>query len=57
MLSPSFGLGVDNLLEVNIVTPDGKLQTVNECSNPDLFWAVRSHPIGGRYSQFTKFVV
>ena len=40
-LSPSFGLGVDNLLEMDIITPDGKLRTISECSNPDLFWAVR----------------
>ncbi|KAI0045108.1 FAD-binding domain-containing protein [Auriscalpium vulgare] len=41
VLSPTYGLGVDNLLEVEIVTPDGNLQTVNECTNPDLFWAIR----------------
>ncbi|KZP02071.1 FAD-binding domain-containing protein [Athelia psychrophila] len=37
ILSPSYGLGVDNLLQAEIVTPDGKLQTVSECSNPDPF--------------------
>lgn len=40
VLSPSYGLGVDNLLEAEIVTADGKLQTISECSNPDLFWYV-----------------
>lgn len=40
LLTPSFGLGVDNLLEMDIVTPDAKLQTISECSNPELFWAV-----------------
>lgn len=39
-LSPYYGLGVDNLLEMDIVMPDGTLQTVSECSNSDLFWAV-----------------
>lgn len=36
-------MGVDNVLEVDIVTPDGQLQTISECSNPDLFWAVRHY--------------
>lgn len=26
---------------MDIVTADGQLQTINECSNPDLFFAVR----------------
>jgi hypothetical protein len=50
-LSPSFGLGVDNLLEMDIVTPDGKLRTISECSNPELFWAVRhEHSLQLRFS-------
>ena len=40
-LSPSFGLGADNVLEMNLVTPDAKLRIISECSNPELFWAVR----------------
>jgi FAD/FMN-containing dehydrogenase len=39
---------VDNVVEVEIVTPDGKFQKVSECNNPDLFWAVR----GGGGSTF-----
>lgn len=35
------GLGVDQWLEVKIVTPDGKLRVANEVTNPDLFWAIR----------------
>ncbi|KZP23529.1 FAD-binding domain-containing protein [Athelia psychrophila] len=46
VLSPSYGLGVDNLLQAEIVTPDGELQTVSECSNPDLFWAIRGGGAG-----------
>ncbi|KZP23499.1 FAD-binding domain-containing protein [Athelia psychrophila] len=46
VLSPSYGLGVDNLLQAEIVTPDGNLQTVSECSNPDLFWAIRGGGAG-----------
>ncbi|KAF2170325.1 hypothetical protein M409DRAFT_35904 [Zasmidium cellare ATCC 36951] len=40
-LTPKLGLGVDNLLEMDIVTIDGKLRTISECAEPDLFWAVR----------------
>ncbi|KAJ7717137.1 FAD-binding domain-containing protein [Mycena metata] len=41
VLSPSFGLGVDRVLEIKIVTPDGMLRTANACQNTDLFWALR----------------
>ncbi|KAJ7196212.1 FAD-binding domain-containing protein [Mycena pura] len=41
VLSPSFGLGVDRVLEIKIVTPDGNLRTANACQNTDLFWALR----------------
>ncbi|TPX55076.1 hypothetical protein PhCBS80983_g05623 [Powellomyces hirtus] len=47
-LSPSFGLAVDNFLEVQIVTADGKLRTVNQYQEPDLFWALRGGG-GGTY--------
>ncbi|KIM28702.1 hypothetical protein M408DRAFT_131454 [Serendipita vermifera MAFF 305830] len=40
-LSPQYGLGVDNVLQFEIVTPDGKLRTVNQFQNKDLFWALR----------------
>lgn len=38
VLSPSYGLGVDNLLEAHVVTADGQMRVVSECSNADLFW-------------------
>ncbi|XP_055328818.1 uncharacterized protein LOC129581643 [Paramacrobiotus metropolitanus] len=41
ILSPSFGLAVDNALEFQIVTIDGVLLTANACQNKDLFWALR----------------
>lgn len=41
LLSPSYGLGVDNVLEIELVTPDGQILTVNEDRHPDLFWALR----------------
>ncbi|KAJ7859181.1 FAD-binding domain-containing protein [Mycena olivaceomarginata] len=41
VLSPTLGLGVDRVLEIKIVTPDGQLRTANTCQNTDLFWALR----------------
>jgi hypothetical protein len=41
VLSSKYGLAADAALQMTIVTPDGKLRIVNECSEPDLFWAVR----------------
>jgi ribonuclease T2 len=35
------GYGVDNVLEVEIVTADGKLITANATHNADLLWALR----------------
>lgn len=52
-MTPSYGMGVDNLLEMDIVTADGKLQTISECSNPDLFFAVRGGG-GGTFGVTTR---
>jgi hypothetical protein len=41
VLSLKYGLAADAVLQLTIVTPDGKLRMVNECSEPDLFWALR----------------
>jgi hypothetical protein len=35
------GLGVDNLIEVSLVTASGDLITANNATNPDLFYALR----------------
>jgi FAD/FMN-containing dehydrogenase len=40
-LSNIFGLGSDQIYEVEMVTPTGEILTANECQNIDLFWAVR----------------
>lgn len=47
-LSSLFGLGADQVLEMEIVTADGKYRVVNTRSSPDLFWAIR----GGGPSTF-----
>ncbi|KAI0803621.1 hypothetical protein GGR55DRAFT_682537 [Xylaria sp. FL0064] len=48
ILAPRYGLGADNVLEVEVVTPMGDIVTANECQNEDLFWAMR----GGGGSTF-----
>ena len=40
-LSRRFGWTVDNLLEVEIVTADGRVRRASRDETPDLFWAVR----------------
>lgn len=40
-VSAYYGLGADQVLEMELVTADGMLRTVNETSDADLFWALR----------------
>ena len=40
-LSGQYGLAADNVLEMEVVTPSGDIQTLNQRSNPDLFFAFR----------------
>lgn len=40
-ISPVFGLGADQVLEIEMVTPNGEAITANECQHQDLFWAMR----------------
>ncbi|KAI0743048.1 FAD-binding domain-containing protein [Daedaleopsis nitida] len=40
-LSPSYGLGVDNVLEISVVTSSGAHLTTNAHRHADLFWALR----------------
>jgi FAD/FMN-containing dehydrogenase len=47
------GLTVDNLLAVDLVTPDGELRHVTEQSDPDLFWGLRGG--GGNFGIATRF--
>ena len=52
-LSRKFGLACDNLISVDLVTPDGKLRHVSAQDNPDLFWAIRGG--GGNFGVATSF--
>jgi len=40
-LSSTYGLAVDQVLEIEVVTPAGKILTVNEGQHSELFWAIR----------------
>ncbi len=51
--SRKFGLAIDNLLSVDIVTADGMLRRADETRNQDLFWAVRGG--GGNFGVVTSF--
>ncbi|KAF1984467.1 hypothetical protein K402DRAFT_422971 [Aulographum hederae CBS 113979] len=46
--APDYGMQVDQVVEMEVVTADGKFQKVSESKNPDLFWALR----GGGGSTF-----
>jgi FAD/FMN-containing dehydrogenase len=48
-----YGLSLDNLLSVDIVTADGKLKVASADEHPDLFWAVRG--AGSNFGVVTSF--
>ena len=52
-LARKHGLTIDSLVEVDLVTADGRLVTVSEAADPDLFWAVRGG--GGNFGIATRF--
>ncbi|KAI1326032.1 FAD-binding domain-containing protein [Xylariaceae sp. FL0255] len=53
-LGPSYGLMVDQAIEFDVVTADGRLRMINECTDTDLFWAMRSGG-GGNYAVLLRY--
>jgi FAD/FMN-containing dehydrogenase len=52
-LRRKYGLSIDNLLSVDIVTADGVLRRASTTENEDLFWAVRG--AGSNFGVVTSF--
>ncbi len=52
-LARRFGLALDNVRGVDIVTADGQLRHASAEENPDLFWGVRGG--GGNFGVVTSF--
>lgn len=48
-----YGMTIDSLLSVDIVTADGAMRHASATENPDLFWAVRGG--GGNFGIVTSF--
>jgi FAD/FMN-containing dehydrogenase len=54
--SKRFGTAAAGLLEAEIVTADGRVRVVNECMEPDLFWALKGGG-GGTYGVVTRLTL
>ena len=52
-LMRKYGLSIDNLLSVDLVTAEGELMTASEDVNADLFWGIRGG--GGNFGIVTEF--
>jgi FAD/FMN-containing dehydrogenase len=52
-ITRKFGLTIDSLLSVDVVTADGELVRASAADHPDLFWALRGG--GGNFGVVTAF--
>lgn len=52
-LMRQYGLTIDQLLSVDLITADGRFVTASEKENPDLFWGVRG--AGANFGVITDF--
>jgi FAD/FMN-containing dehydrogenase len=54
--SKNFGTAAASLLEAEIVTADGAVRIANDCTNPDLFWALKGGG-GGSFGVITRLTL
>jgi FAD/FMN-containing dehydrogenase len=54
VLSRRYGVTADSVVEIELVTADGRLRRVNDREEPDLFWALRGAG-GGNFGIVTAF--
>jgi FAD/FMN-containing dehydrogenase len=54
--SKRWGTAAGGLLEAEVVTADGQVLTVNACSHPDLFWALKGGG-GGSWGVVTRLTL
>ncbi|MCJ8290032.1 MAG: FAD-binding protein [Crocinitomicaceae bacterium] len=49
-----FGFTCDNVLEVEMILPDGNIELISETNHPDIFWALKGGG-GGNFGVVTRF--
>jgi len=54
--SKRYGLAAAGLLEAQVVTADGAVRICNECTHPDLFWALKGGG-GGTFGVLTRLTL
>jgi FAD/FMN-containing dehydrogenase len=54
--SKKYGLAAASLIEAEIVTADGAVRIANECTNADLFWAIKGGG-GGSFGVITRLTL
>ncbi|WP_224367861.1 FAD-binding oxidoreductase [Hyalangium versicolor] len=56
MLTRAFGLAIDQVLSIQLVTASGNVVEANATTNPDLYWALRGGG-GGNFGIVTAFTL